>query len=418
MNPLDYLDCTVNLQPSFWQAASRPGDPPSFSGSLQVAEGHNQVEECQLALVGSSLYKFEGDWETPTSISVVDLRWKRAELFCEEEGSELVCGFCLKYRHSMVEFYAEDEDTLAQWVNQLGKICVLTGFENEFELVQIIGQGSSANVWTARSFDDDQLYAVKLYSKDKLMRSSQVLQQLRNEVEALRLIKHPKVLTMYSVFDLPDDVGIVLEYFPCGPLSRRLRTRKVFSEVDACKLVGSLFEAVDFIHSQGVVHRDLKLENILMVSEDDDTDFRIADFGLAGFGYGQIHSQRGGSPGYIAPEIIEGEKYDHRVDFFSLGVVMYTLLAGKMPFTGSTMQSILEVNRVCKVIFASKELMSVSILAISILKALINPIPQSRPSASKFMSSVWFKSFLPSTNPSQTHSAGYSLSSSSLLGQS
>jgi serine/threonine protein kinase len=410
MNPLSTLDSSVNPQSSFWQTASPPPNetPPSFVGSLQVAEGHIQLVECQLALVGKMLYKYEGDWDFPTSISVVELTWKVAELFSEDTGSEVVCGFCLSYRRTYVEFYAEDEATLVNWAQQLGKICVLTGFVNEFELIKNIGEGSSAKVWTARCFDDEELYAVKLYSKDKLLRSSQVLEQLRSEVEALRLIKHPNVLKMYSVFDLPDSVGIVMEYFPCGTLARRLRSRRVFSEANACKLVGTLLETIESIHSQGVVHRDLKLENILMVSEDDDTDFRIADFGLAGFGYGQIHSQRGGSPGYIAPEIIEGEKYDHRVDFFSIGVVLYTLLAGKLPFSGSTMRSILELNRLCKVIFASNDLMPVSILAISILKALINPNPQARPSASEFMSSVWFKSFIPSINPSQAHSAGYS----------
>jgi serine/threonine protein kinase len=307
-----------------------------------------------------------------------------------------------------VEFYAEDEATLDKWARQLGKICVLTGFVNEFELIESIGEGSSAKIWLAKCLEDKQLYAVKLYSKDKLSISALVLEQLRSEVEALRLIKHPNVLKMYSVFDLPDDVGIVMEYFPCGTLARRLRTRRVFSEANACKLVGTLLETIESIHSQGVVHRDLKLENILMASEDDDTDFRIADFGLAGFGYGQIHSQRGGSPGYIAPEIIEGKQYDHRVDFFSIGVVLYTLLAGRLPFSGSSMRVILEVNRLCKIKFVSDDLKSVSISAISIAKALTSPNPDERPSASEVKNSVWFKSFLPSsTTPTRTRIASY-----------
>jgi serine/threonine protein kinase len=394
MNIFAPLDSTVNREPTFWQSV-----PPDFDtnqavskhfGVLQVAEGEQDIEVSQFALVDCMLYKFKGSWENPTSIWMVDLRWKIAEPFFEETEDESIYGFCLKSQDFMVEFYAEDTSALDGWLNHLSNICILNGFEDDFNILDVVGRGSTATVFHATGSDDNASYAVKQISKAQLIDSAQIYKSMANEIEVLRTIKHPNVLKMFRIYELEDYVCLILEYLPHGDLAGRLQQRGVFTEEAACRLVWALLDTVEYLHDNNILHRDLKLENILMVRPDDDMEFRIADFGLAIQDTAEGLKLRSGSPGYIAPEILENRPYGKKVDVFSTGVVLYSLLTGKLPFYSPDIRATIELNTRCELDFNAAELRQVTIEGLAVVRALTQRSPEHRPSAQAAKSSVWF----------------------------
>ncbi|CAG9314736.1 unnamed protein product [Blepharisma stoltei] len=128
-----------------------------------------------------------------------------------------------------------------------------------------------------------------------------------------------------------------------------------------------------------------------MVSEDDDCNFKLADFGLATEVNGAL-TLRCGSPGYTAPEILRKCSYGLKVDVFSTGVILYILLCGRMPFWGKTNQEILQKNRDCKISFKHEPKRNISKFACAFILRLTEPLPKLRPSARDALKDPWFES--------------------------
>ena len=117
----------------------------------------------------------------------------------------------------------------------------------------------------------------------------------------------------------------------------------------------NLLEALNYIHSQNIVHRDLKPENIILKSKDNDYDLSLADFGLAARIEEEMPLERGcGSPGYIAPELLNQEGYGTKADMFSAGAIMHILLTGKKLFYGKNAKQLTKINQMCEIKYPSK----------------------------------------------------------------
>lgn len=147
----------------------------------------------------------------------------------------------------------------------------------------------------------------------------------------MRDLKHPNILNLHKVYESETHVHLILDYIRGKNLYERLLRRQKYTEELAADFTLKLLNVLDYIHSQNVVHRDIKLTNILMVSKDSDTDFKLADFGLSCEDNGHL-SLRCGSPGYFAPEILRRKEYGKKVDLFSTGIVLYNMLSGQVAF--------------------------------------------------------------------------------------
>lgn len=392
------LDNCLNPQPEFWQSVNESilaNEPDQiYFCQLQVAEADNEIELCQLALIGTKLYKFEGEWDDPIALECVDLKWKVADCFADEEDEDRIYGFSFEGLTSFIEFYANDLKELMTWVDLLSKICILTGFYEQFQTINMIGVGSTAQIYSVSSIQDGQVFAAKKISKANLLDNHTSLTALANEIEAMRKISHKNLVRMHQIYDTTDDVVILLDHIPYGTLASRLTQRKKFDEVTACKIIWNVLDAVEHIHTMDFIHRDLKLENILMASEHDDTDIRVADFGLSAQGVLEVHSLRAGSPGYIAPEILESQPYGHKIDIFSVGVILYALLTGEMPFNSTKFNQLIELNREASIKLQSDLLGNISVLGLGMLRDLTNPNPELRVCATSSKNSAWFTNTL------------------------
>ncbi|OMJ80304.1 hypothetical protein SteCoe_19457 [Stentor coeruleus] len=309
----------------------------------------------------------------------INLELKIFEPFIEDLNSEKLYGF---YIESQV-FYVDNEQILNAWVRFLRKICILTHIEDDYIIIKPIGKGSTSIVYLAESVINSKQVSVKCVKKSSIT-SKANLANLGNEIKILQRLKHDNICRLYYVYEDKDAVYFVMEYLPHGDLLSRLNQKEKFSEENSAKFMGKLLTTIDYLHSQNIVHRDLKLENIIMTGPTDD-DFKIIDFGLSYINTSPQH-KKCGSPGYVAPEILRDEEYDYKIDIFSAGVILYVLLYGKHPFEARNLDKILQKNVECN--FRTHR--STSEIAAAIINLMMHPEPTLRPSASQLLEVDWF----------------------------
>ncbi|VDD90758.1 unnamed protein product [Enterobius vermicularis] len=171
--------------------------------------------------------------------------------------------------------------------------------------------------------------AVKCIEKKALKGKEEALE---NEIRVLRRLQHPNIIQLYGTYDEKDYVYLVMELVTGGELFDRIVAKGSFTEQDASNLMKQVLEAVAFMHQNGVVHRDLKPENLLYYNKDEDSKIMISDFGLSKTEDSGAMATACGTPGYVAPEVLQQKPYGKAVDVWSIGVIAYILLCGYPPF--------------------------------------------------------------------------------------
>ncbi|XP_012280927.1 serine/threonine-protein kinase SIK3 isoform X2 [Orussus abietinus] len=209
-----------------------------------------------------------------------------------------------------------------------------------YELEKTIGKGNFAVVKMATHVVTKSKVAIKIIDKTKL--NEENLAKIFREVHIMKRLRHPHIIRLYQVMETEKMIYLVTEYAPGGEIFDYLVRNGRMAEPEARRVFRQIVRAVRYLHQQRVVHRDLKAENLLL---DADNNIKLADFGFSNeYTPGVPLSTWCGSPPYAAPEIFEGKHYDGpRADVWSLGVVLYVLVCGALPFDGPTMQSLRSV---------------------------------------------------------------------------
>ncbi|XP_041850461.1 serine/threonine-protein kinase SIK3 homolog isoform X2 [Melanotaenia boesemani] len=206
-----------------------------------------------------------------------------------------------------------------------------------YEIERTIGKGNFAVVKLATHTITKAKVAIKIVDKTQL--DDENLKKIFREVQIMKLLKHPHIIRLYQVMETERMIYLVTEYASGGEIFDHLVAHGRMAEKDARKKFKQIVAAVHFCHCRNIVHRDLKAENLLL---DHNLNIKIADFGFSNiFSRGQLLKTWCGSPPYAAPELFEGKEYDGpKVDIWSLGVVLYVLVCGALPFDGSTLQNL------------------------------------------------------------------------------
>ncbi|XP_062872295.1 MAP/microtubule affinity-regulating kinase 4 [Trichomycterus rosablanca] len=208
-----------------------------------------------------------------------------------------------------------------------------------YRLLKTIGKGNFAKVKLARHILTGREVAIKIIDKTQLNPTS--LQKLFREVRIMKSLNHPNIVQLFEVIETEKTLYLVMEYASGGEVFDYLVAHGRMKEKEARAKFRQIVSAVHYCHQKKIVHRDLKAENLLL---DADSNIKIADFGFSNeFTLGSKLDTFCGSPPYAAPELFQGKKYDGpEVDIWSLGVILYTLVSGSLPFDGQNLKELRE----------------------------------------------------------------------------
>lgn len=205
--------------------------------------------------------------------------------------------------------------------------------KQRFDIIKKLGQGTYGKVQLGINKETGQEVAIKTIKKSKIETEADLI-RIRREIQIMSSVQHPNIIHIYEVFENKEKMVLVMEYAAGGELYDYLYEKKMLVEEEARRIFRQISTACYYCHKHKICHRDLKLENILL---DENKNAKIADFGLSNVFEDQRQlSTFCGSPLYASPEIVNGTPYQGpEVDCWSLGVLLYTLVYGAMPFDGS-----------------------------------------------------------------------------------
>jgi len=263
-------------------------------------------------------------------------------------------GFSITKNATTFTFYHSDKQVIDTWYEALKKICVLTTFHDDYKAIKMIGRGSFAKVYLVESKTTGKSFAVKAFTKETMAVSNKnnAKPSMLNEIDIMRSLDHENIIKLYEVYETEKSIYLVLELIQGKSLYeflKRTNFREEVSHTKTINMVRSLLDALAYLASKGIMHRDLKPDNILL---DKGEKVKIVDFGLATYiDVPNYIFKKCGTPGYIAPEVfryddkIPDSSYDDRCDVFSVGALLYYMLFNNPMFEGTTAADILKLNR-------------------------------------------------------------------------
>uniref|UniRef100_UPI00398E46A6 RAC-gamma serine/threonine-protein kinase isoform X1 n=2 Tax=Selachii TaxID=119203 RepID=UPI00398E46A6 len=212
---------------------------------------------------------------------------------------------------------------------------------NDFDYLKLLGKGTFGKVILVKEKATGKYYAMKILKKEIIIAKDEVAHTL-TESRVLKNTRHPFLTSLKYSFQTKDRLCFVMEYVNGGELFFHLSRERVFSE-DRTRFYGAeIVSALDYLHSEKIVYRDLKLENLML---DKDGHIKITDFGLCKEGITDAATMKTfcGTPEYLAPEVLEDNDYGRAVDWWGLGVVMYEMMCGRLPFYNQDHEKLFEL---------------------------------------------------------------------------
>ncbi len=212
---------------------------------------------------------------------------------------------------------------------------VATALEGRFQILKELGRGGMGIVFHAYDKELKEQVAIKILSP-LLSNDPDALERLKREVSAARRITHPNVIRIHDISEVNGLHFISMEYFHGTSLKEHIKRNGPLSPMQAYNIAAQVSDGLEAAHRQGVVHRDLKSQNIIL---DNTNRIKIIDFGLARSAHMEGMTATGlimGTPEYMAPEQVSGKKIDERADIYSFGIILYELFTGRVPFIGDS----------------------------------------------------------------------------------
>ena len=270
-----------------------------------------------------------------------------------------------------------------------------------YEVIKKIGEGSYGKIYKVKNKQSGDIRAMKQIMKSKIPN----IEKFQNEIKILAMVDHPNIVRLFEVIEDDKYFNLLQELCTGGELLKKMQTTQL-KEKEIAKIFNQIMSAVAYCHEKGIVHRDLKLENILFASEEPDSPIKIIDFGfsvllgkhninkandnndLKKYGFKRMKTKVG-TLYYISPEIIKGN-YDEKCDIWACGVILYILLCGYPPFNGPSDKEVYNIITQVKYDFNQPAWKNVSKHAKELIKNMLTPA-KNRYTAKQVLNSKWLE---------------------------
>ena len=309
-------------------------------------------------------------------------------------NNKLYYIFNLVNPNKKIHMYLSDDIHIYEdWINILKKVTNYEITEDLYIINEEIGNGKFSKVYLGYEKETNKQVAIKRINKTTL--SENDLNLVKTEIDILKICHHPNIIKLYKIIETSKKIDLIMEYCPGGNFYFYLqKINRKLKEKEVVNYIHKLSTAVYTMHNLGIIHRDLKLTNIVMTDSTLFSDIRILDFGLSKIlGPGEKCSESYGTPGYAAPEVIMENKYDFKADIWSIGVITYFLFTNKLPFDFPDKKDLIKYTLEKEVEFNGKEWENVSKEGIKFIKDLMNKNYEERINIKNVLEHEWIKKY-------------------------
>lgn len=304
-----------------------------YEGEMMRKAKENKLKKYWYKLCDKELrvYKRKDDQTHKTMVNLISV-FLKVEPDEPLDKKNTLYPFSLLFPNKERTFYLLSKDDRDKWVSEIKKAIGYASLTDFYEVKDAVGKGKFGTVKLGIHKKTGKKVAIKVMKKKQM--TLQDIELQKREIEILKICQHPSIIKLLDVFENQDYIYIVMEYLKGGDLFNYLEKRDfTIPESKARELTHSIATGLFYLHSFGIAHRDLKPENILMTDESDEAQPKLVDFGLSKIvGPSEKCNDPFGTLSYVAPEVLLQKPYDKSVDLWSLGVIIYLLLSGTLPF--------------------------------------------------------------------------------------
>ena len=317
--------------------------------------------------------------ESTEKIVIDNVEYYSFEIFCKNKS---------KTR----KYYTNSEEICQEFVEKIKKAIGYIKFSDLYEMKEVIGKGKFGVVNLGIHKKTGQQVAIKILNKENI-KTAEDKELVRIEIGILKLCHHPNIVRLLDHLENNDYIYIITEYIEGGTLGQYFKKKKFnFSEKQATNIMSQIANGVKYLHQYGIVHRDLKPDNIMITQQNDYGVIKIMDFGLSKIvspnermvdGYGTLS--------YVAPEVLLRTPYNKEVDIWSMGVILFYMLSGRLPFRGRSEQEVGEKIVYEELEFDEDDWETRSQRVQDLISCCLEKKREDRITIDKFINHPWFK---------------------------
>ena len=289
-------------------------------------------------------------------------------------------------------YYSPNLDIAQKFNETFKKVIGYIKFNDYYEIQEMIGKGKFGVVNLGIHKKTGKKVAIKIINKSSL-KTEEDKELVKSEIDIMKLCHHPNIVKLLDHFENSEFIYIVMEYLSGGTLNQYIKKHYFnFTESQTANIIKQIANGIKYLHNYGIIHRDLKTDNIMLTKNNDNGIIKIMDFGLSkivGPKEGLIEGY--GTLSYVAPEVLMREPYNKEIDIWSLGIILYFMLCGHFPFQGNK-ETIVAKNIVYQPVnFDDEEWENRSKKVIDLIERSLEKKPSKRISIEEFLKHPWFK---------------------------
>ena len=322
----------------------------------------------------------------------------------KESDKDIYCIRLIRNR-KYIQLYTKDHKTYLEWYETQRSLIIQTDFNKVYELLHDIDKGAFAKVVAVEHRQTNKIYAVKVFDKKEISKKDKDIECLKNEIAILRKLDSDTVCKFYEVHETINEIYLVLEYMKGGFIFDHGKVKK-FGLPAVVHCIKSILQSLAYLNQINVMHRDLKPSNIMFEEKEpnlESSPIKLIDFGLSAFlGQHDYVFKRCGTPGFVAPEVIKTREtddlaYDCKCDVYSVGIIMYYMLSGILPFNHPDVKKTIMQNKEGKIAYDIKEFAKYKETnAMYIMQKMLTYDANERPTAQECLKHPFFKQYFDS----------------------
>ena len=354
----------------------------------------NKLKKYYLVLINKDIYYYKNE-DKKEVVGMHNL----SGCFVKDNATKVIndktyYSFTLVFPSKERSFYCSSKEIYDNFTEKLKESFGYLNFFDYYEMLDDLGEGIFGSVKLGVEKKTKERVAIKIIKKKKAKPSD--IELVRTEIDIMKLCHHPNVVHLLDHFENADYIFIVMEYIRGGRLTDYMKEKKFhFSEKRAAEIIYEIAIGVKYLHKYGIIHRDLKPDNIMLTESNDKGHIKIMDFGLSKIlGKKEKTSDGFGTLTFVSPEVLIRKPYNKEIDIWSIGVILYLILSGDLPFDDEEddEQKIAKSIVFNEVEFPSKKFANKSKEVIELIKRCLTKEPKDRIKIDEIIKSDWIQS--------------------------